>query len=431
MPVITVRRLRHATALMMGLASSSSATPVVAAGDTPPAAPASQVSQPPAAAGSEALRVTLEAVRFAALPGWRRDDHASAFAAVLRSCDRVLAARAANPGSLTPLQDVCQRARDLAERHASAKLPRVQARAQARLFFERYFVPHRVMHTGARGLLTGYYEPVIDGSRVRTDRFRVPLYRRPSDLENVVEEAQRGAPGVAFTHMRRTPQGLAPYPTRTEIEAGALAGQGLELIWLADPVEAFFLQIQGSGLIRFPDGASVRVTYDGKNGHPYSSVGRHLIDQGVIGAASMTLDLLGAYLRADERRGRDVMQVNASFVFFRELGPAEGERALGAMGIGLTPGRSLAVDASVHALGTPIYVVSPTLRHAAPNRPFQRLMVAQDVGSAIRGPERGDIYFGSGPRAGALAGVTKQPGQFFVLVPRSGDDRGPDRGVGR
>ena len=279
-------------------------------------------------------------------------------------------------------------------------------------------MPHRVVHGGSRGLLTGYYEPVIEGSRVPTEKFRVPIYRRPADLENVVPETRRGATGVQFTHLRRSAQGLSPYATRAEIEGGALAGQHLEMIWLPDAVDAFFLQIQGSGHIRFPDGTSVRVTYDGKNGHPYTSVGRYLIDQGVLGADSMTLDRLGAYLRADEARGRQVMHQNASFVFFRELTPAEGDRALGAMGIGLTPGRSLAIDTSVHALGTPIYVVSPTLRHAVPKRSFQRLMVAQDVGSAIRGPERGDIYFGSGASAGAMAGITKQAGDFYVLLPR-------------
>ena len=403
------RRHFHVALLMTAVLSTAMA-PVRAATDTP------------------APTVTFQPVPFAALPGWSSDDHAEAFGAFLRSCDRLLQRPALDHSGPAPLIDVCRQARVRAERGQVR-------RGEARLYFEHFFVPYRVIHGGAPGLLTGYYEPVLDGSRVRTSRFHVPLYRRPPDLENVVAETQRGAPGIGFTHMRRTAQGLTPYPTRAEIEAGALAGQSLELIWLADPVDAFFLQIQGSGRIRFPDGTAASITYDGKNGHPYSSVGRYLIDQRVIGAASMTLDRLGQYLRADVKRGREVMQHNASFVFFREfasapapertakLSPAEADRALGALGIGLTPGRSLAVDASVHTLGSPVYVVAPTLRHASPNirprRPFQRLMVAQDVGSAIRGPERGDIYFGSGDAAGALAGVTKHRGQFFVLQPRA------------
>ena len=424
------RGLIHAAAVVIGLVSGID-VPVMAA-DKVPAAPAAQITDP--APPPPTQPATLAPVRYADMPGWRRDDHASAFTAFLRSCDRLLAtADQADPSSSlhasrAALIEVCRQARTRAdERNAPRHGPGTLPRRQAQAFFEHFFLPHRVVRIGARGLLTGYYEPQLDGSRVQTARFRVPLYRRPPDLENVVAEAERGASGIAYSHMQRTPQGLVPYPTRTDIEAGALAGKGLELIWLTEPVEAFFLQIQGSGVIRFPDGSSVRVTYDGKNGHPYTSIGRYLIDQGVIGATSMTLDRLGAYLRADERRGREVMQQNASFVFFRELSPAEGERALGAMGIGLTAGRSLAVDASVHTLGTPIYVVAPTLRHAVPNRPFQRLMVAQDVGSAIRGPERGDIFFGSGERAGALAGVTKEPGQFFVLVPRSGISRAAAR----
>ena len=413
----------QAATLMIGLMSGAVA-PALAPDDA--TAQAASPMQTTATAPPDSPAATLTPVRFAELAGWHDDDHAAAFATFLRSCDRLLERARQQAGAVAtplpaPLLDVCRQARARADRKPGAGR---MARAEARTFFEHHFVPHRVVHAAPRGLLTGYYEPQLKGSRVATTRFRVALYRRPPDLENVVDETRRGAPGIGFSHMRRTARGQVPYYTRTEIDTGALAGQGLELVWLADPVDAFFLQIQGSGRIRFPDGSAVRVTYDGKNGHPYTSVGRYLIDQGVIGAEAMTLDRLGAYLRSDERRGRAVMQQNASFVFFRELSAAEGDRALGAMGIGLTAGRSLAVDASVHALGSPVYVVSPTLRHASHRRPFQRLMVAQDVGSAIRGPERGDIYFGSGARAGALAGVTKHPGQFYILQPRAAPPSG-------
>jgi membrane-bound lytic murein transglycosylase A len=243
------------------------------------------------------------------------------------------------------------------------------------------------------------------------------MYRRPPDLVNLVEEAQRAVKGATLTHARRTLAGNVPYATRAEIDAGALEGQGLELLYLVDAVDVFFMQVQGSGRIRLPDGSKVRVHYDGKNGHPYTSIGRYLIDKGLFAADQLSLGTLQKWLRANPERARKVMHQNASYVFFRELSGVEAEHVLGALEVPLTPGRSLAVDASVHALGTPVYVTAPTLTHAVKGRPFQRLMIAQDVGSAIKGPERGDIYFGSGTAAGRLAGVTKQGGRFFVLLP--------------
>lgn len=286
----------------------------------------------------------------------------------------------------------------------------------ARVFFEKVFVPHRVEHGGAEGLLTGYYEPVLDAAREAGDIFRVPIYRRPPDLVNLVGEAERGALADGLTHARKTASGVEPYATRAEIEGGALASLGLELVWLDDPVDAFFLHVQGSGRIRLAGGESVRITYDGKNGHPYTSIGRYLIDTGAMAAEEMSLDALKVWLTAHPDEARAVMQQNRSFVFFRELG-GEADAPLGALGTGLSDGRSLAVDTGYHALGTPIYVSAPTLK-PWDERGFARLMIAQDVGSAIRGPERGDIYFGSGEDAGRLAGSTKHAGRFFVLLPR-------------
>ncbi len=277
-------------------------------------------------------------------------------------------------------------------------------------------MPHAVEHSAPRGLLTGYFEPIVDGSRTPDHRFRVPLHRRPPDLVNVVAESERADPGVAYTHMRQTANGLVPYPTRAEIDAGALEGQSLELIWLADPVDAFFAQVQGSLRVRLPDGTLVGLTYDGKNGHPYTSIGRILIDRGEIEPAAMSLERLGTWARSDEARGRKLMQHNASYVFFRETDDAS---AQGVLGTPLLPGRSLAVDTAHVALGLPVFVDAPSLRHWGRRAPFRRLMVAHDVGSAIRGPERGDIYFGAGTLAGKRAGITKHPVDFYVLLPRA------------
>jgi membrane-bound lytic murein transglycosylase A len=357
-------------------------------------------------------------VGFDQLPGWAADDHAAAFKAYVKSCAIVIASNKGGSAVDTKsvrsaLLGVCAQAVTLAEKRITD--------AAARAFFETHFAPHRLDYPGAPGLMTGYYEPIIQGSRTPSPKFAAPVYRRPSDLINIVDESMRGAKSASLTHARKTSQGTRAYATRAEIEQGALKGQGLELMYLANPVDVFFMQIQGSGRIKLPNGSMVRLSYDGKNGHPYTSIGRYLIDSGELSADKMSLDALAQWLSADVERGRRVMWQNKSFVFFRELKGAEAGGALGVLNIPLTPGRSLAVDAGVHPIGLPIYVVSSTLMHAQPSGGFNRLMVAQDVGSAIKGVERGDIYFGSGPAAAKLAGVTKHAGNFYVLLPRGAD----------
>jgi membrane-bound lytic murein transglycosylase A len=359
---------------------------------------------------------TFEPVSFVALPGWAQDDHAAALKAFCKSCERALAV--VNGGSTSTGNSEWRAAFSRSCEHAHALIRRRVAGAAARGFFETHFTPHRVWHNVPEGLLTGYYEPVYYGTRTPEGRFRTPIYRRPLDLVNLIEDSMRGAQGETLTHARKTEDGLRPYPTRAEIESGALRDRGLELLYLADPVDAFLMQIQGSGCIKLPDGTAIRVSYDGKNGHPYSSIGRHLIETGQIAADQASLGGLAKWLKADAERATKAMWHNASYVFFRELAGVDAKGPLGVFDIPLTAGRSLAVDASVHAIGTPIYVSAPTLLHALPVGPFQRLMIAQDVGSAIKGPERGDIFFGSGRAAGRRAGVTRHAGNFFVLLPR-------------
>lgn len=355
--------------------------------------------------------IRLAPVTFADLPHWGDDDHAAAFAAFVVSARRLIerARESVEPRSPPELLN--------AARQAIASMDHVTSPQAARGFFESHFIPHQVLHDAPAGLLTGYYEPVIPGSRSKTSRFTVPILKRPTDLVNIVPESERGAKAHAFTHARRTASGLEPYATRAEIESGALDGLGLELVWLEDPVDAFFLHVQGSGMIALEDGTEARVTYDGKNGHPYTSVGRYLIDAGLFSADQMSLDSLKDWLRADLNRGLAAMRQNESYVFFRELTGPDAVAALGAMEISLTPDRSLAVDTRFHALGTPVYVVAPSLTHAGRADGLHRLMIAQDVGSAIRGPERGDIFYGSGDLAGRNAGITKHPGNFYVLIP--------------
>jgi membrane-bound lytic murein transglycosylase A len=373
----------------------------------------SQSKAPPAMTPSAP---TFEPVAFDDLPGWQTDDHLAAWKAFLASCKPILKAgpRLAKPGSAgspQELLDVCTRAISM------SKLGQIRTRSEARQFFEANFQPNRISGGDPQGLLTGYYEPLIKGSRTPDATYKVPVYRRPPDLVNVVAESERGAKSESFTHQRKTDKGLEPYLTRAEIDEGGLAGHGLELLYLRDQVDVFFMQVQGSGRIQLPDGEKVRVTYDGKNGYPYTSIGKVLIADGQLTADEMSLKSLKGWLKADEDRAKPVMWKNKSYVFFKELSGEEAKAPMGVMGIPLQTGRSLAVDTTYYAIGTPIYVDAPQITHATKSGAFRRLMVAHDVGSAIKGTERGDIYFGSGDEAGRLAGVTKQPGHLYALLP--------------
>lgn len=380
---------------------------------TPPQEP-----QAPAAASD----AKLEPVTFADLDGWESDDHLAALNTFLKSCDAVAKAASKPPGKV--LSQCRVPAGELAAACRAAQDLKSLTGASAKAFFETHFVPHRVVQKKPKGLLTGYYEPVMEGSRAQQGKFQTPIYKRPPDLMNVVDEADRASKQTGFTHLRKASTGEeSPYPTRAEIEQGALSGQGLELLYLADPVDVFFMHIQGSGRIHLTDGTTVRINYAGKNGYPYTSIGRYLIDNNILPANKMSMQALGNWLREDKERGQKIMWQNKSFIFFRELGDAEGP--VGAMSVPLTPGRSLAVDTGFHTLGTPIYLSVPKLSHATKGSGFNRLMVAQDVGSAIKGPERGDIYFGSGESAGKIAGVTKHEGNFYVLLPTAQQAAGP------
>ena len=367
--------------------------------------------------------ISYQPLTFAQIPGWEEDDHAAAFATFRKSCGRVLAAardrtvveKVPPPAPAPPaLVAACD---------AASRQTGTVTKANAKAFFERHFTPNAVVHSGPKGLLTGYYEPLLTGSRTPQGEFQTPIYKRPPELVNLVDETQRGAVGMSLTHGRKTETGVEPFATRAAIEQGALKGKGLELMYLTDPVEVFFLQIQGSGRVKLPDGSVVRVHYDGKNGHPYSSIGRYLMDKGLLAADKISMGALKKWLKADPERGKLVMWQNASYVFFRELKGPEAKGPLGAMNAQLTPGRSLAVDPGHHALGLPIFVSGDGMKHVNKAGVFNRLMVAQDVGSAIKGPERGDIYFGSGDAAGRLAGVTKHPGKFVVLLPNDAPAR--------
>jgi membrane-bound lytic murein transglycosylase A len=353
--------------------------------------------------------VRYQTVSYDAVPGWATDDHAAALAAFTQSC-----ASPPGPGpqiQRKALQRICKAARALG--------PKARDGSIARRFFERHFRAAQAVPSGT-GFLTGYYEPVLDGSLTRQGDYTVPILKRPADLLQLRSDVLRAASTAkeALTAGRRVNGQIVPYYTRAEIEDGALAGRELDLLYLKDPVAAFFMHVQGSGRIRLTDGRLARIGFAGKNGQPYTSIGGVLIDRGLYSKDQMNLEVLRSWLTAHPEEARVVMQQNKSYIFFQFNPQADAwSGPVGGKSTPLTEGRSLAVDANHHILGMPIFVVAPTITHHGSDG-FRRLMIAQDVGSAIKGPERGDIYWGSGTEAERNAGLTRHPGRFFVLLPR-------------
>lgn len=352
-------------------------------------------------------------VAYEALPGWSGDDHAAAFATFLVSC-RAMAADspALRPAvsALPALKAVCLAALDL-------RTP--VAGAPARAFFEKNFIPYRIEPETGGGFLTGYFEPVIEGSLTRTGAFTAPVLGRPDDLVTLQPGDERGTLDPALAAARRTPAGLEPYPDRAAILGGALAGRGLEQLYLRDEAEVFITQVQGSARVRLTDGRQVRLTYAGRNGHPYTSIGRILIEQGRIPREEMSLERLMAWLRAHPAEAQRVMGANRSYVFFRRedridptLGPT------GGAGVPLVPGRSLAVDRTIWPYGLPVFIESSIDTLPPAEGHLRRLVIAQDTGSAIVGPARADYFWGSGGEAGHRAGLTRHALGFTVLWPR-------------
>ncbi len=354
----------------------------------------------------------LEALTFSDLQGWAEDDHAAAFRTFRRSCESL----AAGAPVLRPAQASDE---DLAAVCRAALAAGELDRSAARRFFETHFAPFHVVPPSGRGFLTGYYEPVFQGSRTPSARFTVPLLARPDDLVTV---AQGGSlPGLApgLQAARRTPDGYEPYPDRAAIEDGALKSRAAPIVYLEEPGEAFIIHVQGSARIALPDGTSLRVAYAGRNGHAYTSIGRILVEEGAIPKDEMSLERLLGWLSENPEPARALMRRNRSYIFFREATELkEQDGPIGGAGIPLTAGRSLAVDRTLWAYGLPFWLdgeLPVTLDRA---EPLRRLMIAQDTGSAILGPARGDFYHGSGPEAGTRAGLLRHPTRFVVLRSR-------------
>lgn len=357
-------------------------------------------------------------LKWGEVAGWTADDQLAAFKTFRASCAPILAVKkpkASNDKAIgNSLREPCQ----------AAKSAHVTGNTSARAFFERHFVPIRISKLGDdAGFVTGYYEPIVDGSRVKTDVYTVPVYRRPSNL--FVKGYSQASPslpnkGQVFRKIGR--RKLVPYYDRGEIEDGAIAGRGLEIVWLKSETDLLFIQIQGSARIRLEDGTIVRLNYDAHNGFPYTPVGRVLIDRNIIPREEMSMRRIREYMEQNPGAAKELRRQNRSYVFFREVKLSAKDEAVGAQGVQLTAGRSIAVDRALHVYGTPFFIAGELpIESDSSKTPFHRLMIAQDTGSAIVGPARADLYFGAGLEAGKIAGRLKDSAQFVMLLPRALD----------
>ena len=357
-----------------------------------PEKPAASV--PPAVPPPIAL---LKPTDWGALTGWTDDDILPAWDAFLRSC-AVLRNQ--------PLwQETC----------IQADAMRGQDGATLRQFFESRFVPHQVLNSDGdgNGLITGYYEPLLKGSRKRSGRYRYPLYTTPDEL--LVVDLSEVYPELKNMRLRGRLQGrkVVPYYSRSEIENNPASLQGRELLWVDDAVDLFFLQIQGSGRVALENGEVVRIGYSEQNGHPYKSIGKLLVERGELPLEKASMQGIKAWGQRNPAKLNELLQQNSSFVFFREL-PAGMSGPLGALGVPLTAGRSLAIDPRAIPQGAPVFLATTW-----PNtsKQLHRLMVAQDTGGAIKGGVRADFFWGFGQEAGDQAGKMKQSGKMWVLMP--------------
>lgn len=356
----------------------------------------------------------LREASFRELPNWQYDDHAAVLEAFVKSCRRILKR---DPSARYGLIDQaglvedwvvpCQNAISLHVEGASAQ--------RTREYFEYFFVPWQVRAgSKSKGLFTGYYEPLLRGSLERSALYRFPLHGLPDDL--VMLDLGEFRDDLRGRRIAGRIQGnrLKPYEDRGQISAGQWPHNDNVIAWVDNPVDAFFLHIQGSGRIQLENGGELRVGYAGQNGHSYFAIGRELVRRGVLEKEEVSLQTIRAWLELHMAEAQDIMNKNKSYVFFRVL---DGEGPLGGEGLPLTPQRSLAIDRSIIPYGLPVWLeTEPPIKG---QRPFHQIMVAQDTGGAIRGAVRGDVYWGTGEMAEYVAGQMKASGQYWLMLPKS------------
>ncbi len=367
-----------------------------------PAAPVAESTSAPAPPPAQTQTLAgnhLRRAQWADLPGWQDDDQAAAWGALLTSCSTLRHQEA--------WRAVCADAAALAR----------PDRAEVRRFFETRFLPYRLVQAdgGSEGLATGYYEPLLRGSRTPTARHRFPVYGTPDDLLVVDLPAFNAEPRDSRARARLDGRRIVPYYERSQIESPASPLRGREIAWVEDPVELFFLQIQGSGRLELEGGGVMRVGFADHNGHPYRSIGRLLIDRGELAPERASMQGIKAWAQKNPAKLREVLDFNPRYVFFRELPPGL-DGPLGAQGVPLTARRSIAADPRFVPLGAPVFLATTW---PLSNRPLNQLMLAQDTGSAIRGAVRADFFWGYGDEAGREAGRMKQSLRMWLLLPRN------------
>ena len=356
-------------------------------------------------------------VGWSEVAGWHDDDHLAAYKAFRTSCQPIAAQNGPPAESKAlgiSLRDPCRIARGL----------ELSDGAKAKAFFEEHFLPLRISRLGeGEGFVTGYYEPILEGSRTENEIYNVPVYRRPSNLfVKGQTQASVGLPNKGAVYRKIGRRKLVPYYDRAEIEDGKIEGRGLEIVYLKNQTDLLFAQIQGSARIVTPDGSMVRINYDAHNGYPYTPVGRILIDRGIIPREQMSMQKIREWMEQNPDGANELRRQNRSYVFFREVNLSDKDEPVGAQGVPLTAGRSIAVDKALHVYGTPFFIEGDLpIESERAKTPFRRLMIAQDTGSAIVGPARADLYFGAGAEAGRVAGRLKNNARFVMLVPRGLD----------
>jgi membrane-bound lytic murein transglycosylase A len=386
--------------VLVGLVISACTTPPVqqVGKPAPPAAPS-----PPSAKSAEPAKPSFKPMAFSNLPGWGKDDLREAFPALLNSCDVLI--------RKSEWKEPCTIARTVDGTNEKA----------VRLYFESFFVPYQVFNPDGSdaGLVTGYYEPLLYGARKRGGVFQTPLHRAPDDLLTI--DLTSVYPELKGMRLKGKLVGnkIVPYPSRGEMQqSNALAGK--EILWVDDPVEAFFLQVQGSGRVQLGDAKTkdvVRIVYADQNGHPYKSIGRYLVDKGEMTLEQASAQSIKAWVAANPSRQQELLNANPSYVFFKEeklTDPSKGPK--GSLGVPLTPQRSIAVDNQFIPPGIPVFLATS---FPGKETPLQRLMMAQDTGGAIKGAIRADFFWGFGKEAGEKAGKMKQRGAMWILLPKS------------
>ncbi len=357
---------------------------------------------------------TLKQAEFSDLNGWREDDLNGYLAAFHKSCAKILTLPDSRSLGAGKIAGIAADWKDLCEK--SKTLP--PEAAVIRPFLEKNFTPFEVRNNDEEtGLFTGYYEASLKGSLKQSDIYHTPLYLRPDEL--VMVNLGRFRDSLKGQRIAGLVKGgeLVPFADREKIETGSLAGRDLEIVWVDSAVDAFFLHIQGSGRVELEEGGDLRVGYAAQNGHPYFAIGKTLIEEGHVPREKMSMQAIRGWLDENPDRAQEVMNKNASYIFFRKL---ETDGPIGAQGVELTPKRSLAVDRKWMPLGVPIWLETELIDEQTEERtPFNRLMMAQDTGGAIRGPVRGDVFWGHGDEAYEKAGSMKSEGRYWILLPNA------------